>query len=113
MFTLVQDLTFKETVKVRMPVPGGKGFEEKTFTGHFRVLSDEESEAQDYSTLEGVRAYARRILIGWDGIVADDGSKTPVPYSDETREQLIAIPFVRFGIFNAYNAALAGARSGN
>lgn len=54
---------------------------------------------------------ARRILVGWEGIVDDE--ERQIPYSDAMRDQLLDMMFVRVPLLRAYVDAVAGAKRGN
>ncbi|MGK7664259.1 MULTISPECIES: hypothetical protein [unclassified Marinovum] len=109
MFKVVKNPTFTATVKISAPTEGG--FSDGSFTGRFRALSVSDAEDFNLLTAEGTADYLRTILIGWDGVVGDDGE--PVSFNDASRDQLLDIPFVRVAILNTYNSAMMGAKRGN
>lgn len=109
MLKIVKNPVFTAPVKVTVPVEGG--VRESTFTGRFRAVSVSEAESFNLMSSEGTSDYLRAILVGWDGIVDDDGQ--PISFSDETRNDLIDIPFIRTAILTTYNTAMLGAKRGN
>lgn len=109
MLKIIKNPEFTATVKVQMPVAGGHS--DASFTGRFKVLSISDSEAFNMLSTEGTTDYLRAILLGWDGVVDDDG--TPISFNDESRDQLIDIPYVRVALLSTYNSAMLGAKRGN
>ncbi len=99
------------TARVKVQVPTENGVIEESFVGRFRTISISDAEKFNGFATEEVSNWLRRILIGWEGIKDEDGKD--VPFSDEAREQLIDIPFIRNAIGAAYNAAMMGAKRGN
>lgn len=109
MFKIVHNPTFKHLVEVSVPVDGG--FAKQSFTGHFRVLSDNELESHKTDSLANIKDYVRAFFIGWDDIVDDE--KNHLPYSESLRERLIGVPYVRRALIDTYTAAMVGAKRGN
>lgn len=110
MLKIVKNPEFTATVKVSVPAAGG--FTDGSFTARFRALTVTEAEAFNLASTTGTTDYLRRIFIGWDsGVVDEDGA--PMPFSDETRDELLDIPFIRMAVLSAYNGAMAGAKRGN
>ena len=105
MFKIQQNPEFSHKVKVRVPVDGG--FADQEFTARFRVLPWEEVAALDHDNA----AQARLILSGWEGIVDEAGHE--VPFSDEARDQMIGLIYVRLAILRTYTDAMVKARAGN
>lgn len=107
MFKVTADPTFTHTVHVMVPVDGGH--KEQTFKATFGVISIEELEkVQDD---EGQRGVLQKVLRGMDDLIGDDDQ--PVPYSDELRDQLINVPYVRIALFQTYLGAISKAKTGN
>jgi hypothetical protein len=52
------------------------------------------------------RDFLRDSLVGWDGLVDDDGK--PVPFSQGTRDALIGLSFVQDALGRAVMEAMRG-----
>lgn len=107
MFKLVAEPTFTHTVKVTVPIDGG--FAEQTFKATFLVIPVDEM--TDTSSLEGQQDLLRRVVRSLDEIVDDAGE--PIPYSERLRDQMIASPYARVGLYDTYLAGVFKARRGN
>lgn len=105
MLKIAANPEFTHTVTVRVPVDGGHA--EQTFKARFRVVPWSELATVESDPAE----QARRILVGWEGIVDDE--ERPIPYSDAMRDQLLDMMFVRVPVLRAYVDAVAGAKRGN
>ena len=99
---------FTHIVHVQTPVDGGH--REDTFKARFKVVDDEGQKSSVYKVSE-VKDYLRGLLVGMEDLV--DGQKNPIPYSDEVRDRMLALPHVRLALLKTYNEALAKARVGN
>lgn len=110
MLKIVKNPEFTAKVKVTVPVNGGSS--DASFTGRFRALTVTEAEGFNLATTAGTTEYLRDIFIGWGEDVAEEDG-TPLSFNDETRDQLIDIPYVRMGLLATYNAAMSGAKRGN
>lgn len=54
----------------------------------------------------------REVLAGWEGVVDED--KQPIEFTDEAREALMAVPYIRAAFVEAYNhGANGGAKAKN
>lgn len=107
MFKIAKEPTFQHTVKVRVPVDGG--FEDQSLKVTFRVLPN--GQFSNAGGVEGQIEDMRKAIVSMDDLV--DGENNPVPFSDELKEQLIAVSYVRLALVQAYIDAVAGARTGN
>jgi hypothetical protein len=94
---------------VNVPVDGGH--REEVFKATFRVLDTDEAGTFDIGTPKGTTAFLRRAVIGLEDL--QDEQKRPIAYSDELRERLIRIPFVRQALLNTYLDAVTKAKAGN
>ena len=106
MFKLAETNTIWWPVRVSIPRDGGKVVT-VTFEAEFEIIAQKEQ--NDIYAEGGTDVdLARRILRGWkDGQVeAPDGGALEV--TDENRERLIQIPYVRAGITTAYLQAALG-----
>ena len=93
--------TFDWEVTVHVP---GEG--KRQFQARFLDLTQDEI---DTITAEGPRAdetLLQRVLLDWDGI--EDGGGAPLAYTEETRDQLIARPYIRYAVARAYLLAIQG-----
>jgi hypothetical protein len=101
-FVLKQSTSYTWPIKLVIPVDGGRK-ETHTFDGVFKrlpqsrideVLSlarDVERGRAEADEVED-QSLAREILIGWSGVVDDDGED--VPFSESSMKQLLEIPTV-------------------
>ncbi|MEA3265209.1 MAG: hypothetical protein U9R07_17190 [Pseudomonadota bacterium] len=112
MFKLSADPRFTHEVKVQVPVDGGH--KEQSFKATFRVLpldqltaEDEDASSDDQSQVNTLR----KVVVGLDDLVDDAGE--PVPYSDEIRDQLIGVPYVRIALMQTYIRAITKVKAGN
>lgn len=107
MFKVSKEPRFTHEVKVMVPTDGG--FEVQSFKATFRVIDVEKlSDVQDESGQKGV---LQQVIAGMDELIGDDGQ--PLPYSDELRDQLIGVPYVRIALFTAYLRGVTKAPEGN
>jgi hypothetical protein len=107
MFVLSENPRFTHAVKVMTPVDGGHKVEE--FKATFTVI--DVNDIGDTSSLPGQTELLRRVVVGLEDIV--DDAKKPVPYSDEFRDRLIGIPYIRAGLVQTYLAAVIKSAVGN
>lgn len=113
MFKLAQSNSYKWSVKVELPVDGGK-FEKATFDAEFKRLSQTritelrtQMEQPGYNELD----LAKEVLIGWAGVVDGDGNE--IPFSEGNRDQLLDIPMVAVAIGMSFFESLSGAKRKN
>lgn len=109
MLKITRNPTFTATVKVQIPTDNGHL--EASFKARFKALTISEAEAFDMGTLQGTNDWLRTILIGWDGVVDEDGN--PAPFDVGVRDQLLDLPWTRMAVMQAYNGAMLGAKRGN
>ncbi len=109
MFKIVSDPQFTHDVPVMVPVDGGH--REDLLRTRFRQLRDDEMASADFETTEGIKSILRAAIVSFEDVV-DDADKH-IPMSDELREKLLAVPYIRIGLANAYGRAMAKARLGN
>lgn len=106
MFDFKKDYVFAWPVTVLVPTETGQV--EQQFTGLFKLVPTQE--IADSTLADPANADAnmvRKTLIGWKEDLIEGGK--PKVYSDEAREEVIAIPFIRFAIAKAYWDAVGGA----
>lgn len=107
MFKLSKDPRFTIPVTVMVPIDGGHRTD--TFKATFRV--GESNSLGRFAELEGQDEELRKVFVGCDEIV--DEADNAIPFSNELRDQMIATPYVRAGLVNAYLGAIVKARVGN
>lgn len=107
MFKVISEPTFTIPVTVCVPVDGGH--KDQDLKVKFRVVDvDELGEA---AGLEGQQKLLKRVVCGFEEVVGDNDQE--LPYSDELRDQLIAVPYVRAAMLQTYLAAIGKTRVGN
>ena len=109
MFKIVDNPHFTHKVIVQTPIDGGH--REDTFRCRFKVISTEEIADFDLDTPLGTLAFLRAICMGVEDVADEAGAQ--IPYSDELRDQLLSISFVRLALVRTYFAAMSKARVGN
>lgn len=124
-FVLKLDGSYSWPVNLELPTDGGR-FERQSFEAEFRRLpQDRVTEilvnaqrikiaVETNQDLEGLLKdveVADEILIGWKGILDENGKE--VPYSEGLKEQLIQIPSVASSICEAWVQSVQKARKGN
>lgn len=109
-FIVRKDNCFEFPVEVEVPTASGHRTE--TFTGKFHHHTFEEAQQLfDMSSNDGGKSgandqeIATRVLAGWaEDVVDADGQ--PVPYSDETRAELLRDPRVVRAVVTAFGKAI-------
>ena len=124
-FVLKQSSSYVWPVTVKLPISGGK-FEKQTFDAEFkrlpqarinkiqievqaRIKSSERNEATDDSISD--QSIAEELLIGWSGVLDEDGDE--VPFSESMKQQLLDIPTLASAIIVAYFDSLTGTKTKN
>jgi len=121
-FVLKQSASYTWPITLVLPVDGGRR-EKHTFDGEFKRLPQtrineivrqaramERGKLAEDEALEDQDA-AREVLIGWAGVVDDDGKD--IPFSDGTLSQLLEIPTVAGQIVRAWFESLEVAKRKN
>lgn len=124
-FVLKQSASYTWPVSFKLPADGGK-FEKQSFDAEFKRLPQgriNEIQAEVQARIKAVerneaiedgitdQSIAREILIGWSGIVDDEGDE--VAYSTAARDQLLEVPTVAAAVILAYFDSLTGNKSKN
>jgi len=110
MFKVTNDPRFTHEVKVMVPVDGGHV--EQSFKATFRVLQlDQLSDGEGLTAEEEQTQTLRKVICDLTDIEGDDGKA--LPYSEQLRDQMIGIPYVRIALMKTYLAAVTKARAGN
>ena len=107
MFKIEQETSYKWPVTVNIPKDGGK-FTKATFTAEFSALPQDEIDNLLQDIREGDRDanFASRCLIGWSAVQDADGNE--LPYSDEAKEKLLKMTYVRNGVVTAFFDSISG-----
>ena len=101
-FKLQKHPTFRTTATINVPTDAGTV--PQSLSVRFRVLPE------DATNLESLE-FLRQAVLGLDDVV--DDNDTPLAFSAELLEDVIAPPYVRICLIKAYWQALAGAKAGN
>jgi len=107
MFKVTEDRRFTHDVKVMVPTDGGHS--EESFKAEFRVVDIDN--LGDTASLEGQQETLRRVVVSMSELVDDE--KNEMPYSDELRDRLIRVPYVRSALLQTYLRAITKTRAGN
>lgn len=124
-FVLKQSSSYVWPVTVKLPISGGK-FEKQTFDAEFkrlpqarinkiqievqaRIKASQRNEATDESISD--QSIAEELLIGWSGVLDEDGDE--VPYTESMKQQLLDIPTMASAIIVAYFDSLTGVKTKN
>ena len=108
MFKIIKNPTFTTTATIL--VPTDEGTVSQTLKVRFNLLPDDEGPESEDKGIGFLRAAILRI----DDVVDEDDDL--IPYSDDLRDRLLGMSFVRFGLMRAYFDAQLGrgaAASGN
>lgn len=100
MFKVVKQYAFKAVVTVRVPNEHGK-YSVQTFTAHFQVLPQAELNELFAKNSTVDVPLLKRVLTGWEPDLVDENGE-PLPFSEETRDAIINIPFARAGLVDTY-----------
>lgn len=109
MFNVVTTPKFSRTVTVK--VPDGDGHSEQTFKAYFKVVKDDELQGLSWFETDHVKDVLRKVLMSADDLVGDDNK--PVPFSDDVREGLLSLPYVRVALLKTYTLAQIQDAAGN
>jgi hypothetical protein len=109
MFKLIDNPTFTHVVKVMVPIDGGH--REETFKATYKVLKTNEINRFDLSDPGASREFLCEAVVSLEDIA--DAQGNPLPYSDELRDQVLALPYARSALARGYFDAVSKARSGN
>lgn len=109
MFKIETRPEFTHEVKVTMPVDGG--FDDTTFRCRFRLLPTSEVDGMKTDTVDGIKAFLRKVIAELFDIV-DDNDK-PLPHNTKLLDQVLDMQPSRMALFNTYFAAVSKGRAGN
>ena len=102
MFKLSTKKSYKRNIKIDVPHDMGKT-ERQTFVMEFKQLSVSETkdlieEAQNERISD--EDMLRRYVLGWDGIVDEDGN--PLDFTTSNLEAVMDVPYVRKAVMAAF-----------
>jgi hypothetical protein len=121
-FVLKQSATYTWPITLILPVDGGRR-EKHTFDGEFKRLPQSrineivrQARAMERGRLgedEGLEDQdaAKEIMVGWSGVVDDDGKE--IPFSESNLNQLLEIPTIAGQIVRAWFESLEVAKRKN
>lgn len=107
MFKIAKSRCVKWPVTISVPQSGGTVQKHK-IEAEFDLLTQsrlQEVMAADRND-DGDAALLREVLLGWDGVADEAGQ--PVEFSDEARNDLVDIPYVRAALIRGYFEAASG-----
>lgn len=109
MFKIKHNSDFTWPVKVQVPTDGRH--QEQQFTARFKVV--ERSRFEDISSGDATAetALLREVLLGWEGVADESGEA--LPFSEQVRDQLLEIPYVRTAVVEAFFEGIAGRKRKN
>jgi hypothetical protein len=111
MFIVAANPQFTHTVKILVPSDGGHL--EQSLKVTFKVIDSDEEQAErhDLNTIAGSIAFCKEVVVSLDDLV--DAEDKPVVYSDQLRDRLLKVPYIRTPIARAYYDAMTKATVGN
>jgi hypothetical protein len=113
MFILNETHEYDWPVEVEVPQDGGS-FARQRFTARFRVLG--RAAVQAALDEGGDDALVRAVTTGWNADevrVEEAGGHRPLPFTAENLSRIVANPFVRAAMVNAYLGSISGRRAKN
>lgn len=107
MFKIVQESSYKWPVTVYIPRDGGK-FVKAVFSAEFKALPQDQIDGvlQDIREGDPDANFAAECLTGWNGVQDVDGSD--LPYSDEAKDKLLNMSYVRNAVVTAFFESISG-----
>ncbi len=109
MFKIEKPTDIKWPVTISIPRDGGR-VTKATCTVRFKLIPQEENSAI-YADGGNDEDLLRRVLVGWEPDVADEDGN-PLEFSEEVRDKLIGISYVRAGIVAGYLDCSSGKAAG-
>jgi hypothetical protein len=107
MFVITQSSSYKWSVKVKVPVDGGR-FDEHTFDAVFKRLPQSRIEEMR-SSVAGEeytpKAIAQEIVVGWSGVQDANGD---IPFSEDALKTVLELPGVAASIVIAFFDSING-----
>jgi hypothetical protein len=105
MFKIEKKATFFWPVLVNVPKDGG-GFASHEFQAEFKFHEQSKMDLLLERLKNDDHDILRDLLVGWKQVSNPDG--TPVEYTEEAKEALIDIPYVRSALLKSYFEAISG-----
>lgn len=105
MFKLEKKTSFQWPVSVNVPRDGG-GFATHEFTAEFALQEQSKMDQMLERLRNDDQDILPIILVGWSGVQDADGNV--LTYTEENRDALINIPYVRSALIKAYFEAANG-----
>ena len=109
MFNVDEKPVFTRTVTAL--VPKGEGHDPQTFKATFNVLDDDEIDGVALGETKKVKELLRKMLVGMDDLA--DAAGNAIPFSDQIRDRMLKLPYVRVALLQAYYGGTIEGRSGN
>jgi hypothetical protein len=85
--------------------------EPQAFRATFRAISDEEALAAETRTVDGFKAFLRRVVVRLHDLVDDQDA--PVEFTPELLEEMLGFQHIRMALQAAYWKSVMKARLGN
>lgn len=104
MFVLKKDHSFTWPVHVGIPVDDGK-YDVKTFSVKFEAI-DQDRITDLLTGSDG--DLLKEVVTGWSDYAGIQGNE--IPFSDEERDKLLKIPYVRAAMVKAFFEAINGVK---
>lgn len=105
MFKIQKATSFQWPVQVNVPRDGG-GFATHEFTAEYKMLEQSKIDLALEKFKNEDSDMLKEIVIGWNGVQDSDGNV--LPYSDENRDTLLEIPYVRTALMKGFFEAVSG-----
>lgn len=105
MFKIQKKATFTWPVTVNVPRDGG-GFVTHEFTAEFKLQEQSKLDRLLEQFRNEDRDILKELLVGWEGV--SDAEGNVMLFTEETRDHLIDIPYVRTGLLKAYFESSSG-----
>lgn len=110
-FVLKKSPTYTWPVTTHVPADDGKKLIQQ-FEATFAVMPlDKVAILTGAAGTDIDGALLNEILVGWSDVKDDEGND--VPFTPETRDQALALPYVRTALFAAYQDSISGAKRKN
>ena len=103
MFVLKEDHSYEWPVDVKVPIDGK--YKHHKFFATFRVLPNERIEEMSDNEVADKKVI-EEVLAGWREVKDEDGGD--IEFSSETRDALLAIPYVLVALGRAYYESIVG-----
>ena len=109
MLKISSNPTFQRTITAKVPVDGG--YREDSFKVTFKMLSTDEINKFDLASEAGTRQLLTAVIENLDDIAGENDK--PLPYSDDLRDKVLGLPYLRTALVTEYFKSISGATEGN